>query len=330
MKIYITLDYELFFGPQNGTVQQCMITPTAELLKILDPLGVKLTLFVDAGFIHALEQEKDKYPELANDYALLEQQLKSMAQNGHGIALHIHPHWEDTNYAPDKGWQMNTKRYRMNHFSADEALAITTKYSEALERISGIPQRAYRAGGWSVQPIAQYSQALLARGVKIDSSVFPQGYYDSDQQQYDFRAVAPFSGSYKFSERVDAVDANGEFTEVPISSMKVMPWFFWKFLAVKFKKSPIHKAFGDGAAIAMTKANAIRLLTRPSYSVVSMDGFKASLLPAIYKKYSKKSTIENPLDFVILGHPKAFSRYSLERMKEFVSLTHSKDEYATF
>ena len=57
MNIYITLDYELFFGPDSGTVENCIIEPTEQLLNIVDPLGVKFVCFVDSGYLLALEKQ---------------------------------------------------------------------------------------------------------------------------------------------------------------------------------------------------------------------------------------------------------------------------------
>ncbi len=50
----------------------------------------------------------------------------------------------------------------------------------------------------------------------------------------------------------------------------------------------------------------------PSNSVVSMDGYKASLLDKAYKK----NIMEN---FVIIGHPKAFTEYSLNKFEKFIT-----------
>ena len=63
MNIYITLDYELFFGPKSGTVNKCIIEPIEKLLKIVDPLNVKIVCFVDSGYLLALEKQMEKYSD---------------------------------------------------------------------------------------------------------------------------------------------------------------------------------------------------------------------------------------------------------------------------
>ncbi len=43
MNIFLTFDYELFFGEKTGTVEKCMINPTNELLKISKKYSIPMT-----------------------------------------------------------------------------------------------------------------------------------------------------------------------------------------------------------------------------------------------------------------------------------------------
>ena len=56
MDIYITLDYEIYFGAKHGTVEKCIIYPTEELTKVADKHQIKLVQFVDIGFILKLNE----------------------------------------------------------------------------------------------------------------------------------------------------------------------------------------------------------------------------------------------------------------------------------
>lgn len=94
MNIYITLDYELFFGKHSGSVENCIIKPTEALLKIVNPLKIKFTCFVDVGYLVKLEEQKEKYTQLKKDYQKITAQIKNLANQGHGMELHIHPHWK--------------------------------------------------------------------------------------------------------------------------------------------------------------------------------------------------------------------------------------------
>ena len=325
MNIYITLDYELFFGEKSGSVENCILQPTEAILKIVDAYGVKLVCFVDVGYLFKLEEQKDKFPNLQEDYTKVTSQIRHLAENDHGIDLHIHPHWEDSYYDGSK-WVFDTSRYKLADFSPDEINRIVTKYTETLKRISGKEPKAYRAGGWSAQPFKEIGKALLKNNIAIDSSVFPGGYYNSSDQYYDFRNVEAFKNRYKFSDNLMEEDPGGNFTEIPISSQKVSPLFFWKFSFHKIMKQDKHQAFGDGLAISKTKKDILSLLFSPSNSVVSVDGYKASYLKKSYNLY-KKNKVE---DFVIIGHPKAFTDYSLSQIDRFLKNLNPTDDVVTF
>jgi len=327
MNIFITLDYELFFGNQSGTVAKCIIQPTNDLIKILDQYNIKISFFVDSGYLLALEKFKTIQPELESDYQKLSDQIRKLAQEGHGIELHVHPHWEDSFY-DGNSWIFNTRRYKLSDFSEQETLEIVSRHCDILFRISGKHPVAYRAGGWSVQPFPPIGRALNKNGILIDSSVFPKGYYDSPNQKFDFRKAPRYITEYKFEHDPSIPLEHGTFSEIPISSYKVLPSFFWNFALKKFTNDNKHQSYGDGYAIKMPYASKLRLLTSSSYSVVSMDGFKASLLKKSFDLYCKKTS---PNDhFVIIGHPKAFTPYGLDTFKTFVDNTVKENEYLTF
>jgi len=63
-----------------------MIRPTSELLKILKPYNIKLTVYVDIGYLEsAFRQQVDL--ENARKVA---QQLKELQEQGHDLQLHVH------------------------------------------------------------------------------------------------------------------------------------------------------------------------------------------------------------------------------------------------
>jgi hypothetical protein len=97
---------------------------------------------------------------------------------------------------------------------------------------------------------------------------------------------------------------------------------------VKLLKQKRHLAFGDGSAIPMAKKNVFKLLISHSHSVVSMDGLKAFLIKKAFKTYKINTTDTD--NFVIIGHPKAFSSYSLKQMEKFLKETYKEHNYKTF
>ncbi|NQX86538.1 MAG: hypothetical protein HRT67_11665 [Flavobacteriaceae bacterium] len=327
MNIYITLDYEMFFGDHSGSVEDCFIKPTNDLLAIVNPYNIKLVIFVDVGYLVQLENFKSNFPQLQKDYDKICQQIEYLGNSGHAIELHIHPHWENTIY-DGKKWVFDTSQYRLQDFSKAEAYHIITKYYSTLSRISGTTPIAYRAGGWSAQPFSHIKDALADCNVFIDSTTYPNGYYESSNQFYDFKKVPQYKTIYRFESNLVVEESNGRFIEYPISSSKVSPLFFWRFALEKLKKSEQHVSYGKGSAIKKPKKEILRLMTTYSNSVVSIDGYKANFLEKAFKKYIK-NTNENA-HFVIIGHPKAFTPYSLQKTKAFIANHVKHHNFTTF
>lgn len=328
MNIYITLDYELFLGKQSGTVENCIIKPTNRLLEIVNNYNIKISFFVDAGYLIALERQKDKFSNLEEDYKKITQQIKKLSKEGHGIELHIHPHWEDTFFKTNIGWTSNTSRYKLTDYSEEEILDIVTRYNNVLKKISLKKPVAFRAGGWSAQPFNKIKKALEINNIFIDSTAYPNGYYQSTNQKFDFRNLPQYKTQFKFLDDFVKENINGNFTEIPISSFKVSPLFFWKFALKKIFKQKQHRAFGDGKAINKQKDSVFKLLTKSSYSVVSIDGYKALYLSKAFKKYVKNTNLHD--NFVIIGHPKAFTPYSLGKIKVFIEKNYKHHNYVAF
>src|SRR5688572_14867941 len=116
MRIFITLDYELYFGEKTGSAAKCIIEPTERLRKIADHYNIPLSFFVDCGYILKLDEFRKKYPVLDNDYKQIIAQLELLIKSGHDLQLHIHPHWEDSFFDGNQ-WKINTSRYKLSDFN---------------------------------------------------------------------------------------------------------------------------------------------------------------------------------------------------------------------
>jgi hypothetical protein len=119
MNIYITLDYEIYFGENHGSVEKCILFPTSELIRIAEKNHVHFCFFVDAGFILKLDEYRIKYPVLEKDYQAIINQEKYLSDTGHDIQLHIHPHWEDSFFDGNR-WVMNINPVSYTHLRAHE------------------------------------------------------------------------------------------------------------------------------------------------------------------------------------------------------------------
>jgi hypothetical protein len=316
MRTLLTLDYEVYFGRETGTVERSILEPTAALLAVARRHAAKLVFFVDAGFILKLRDEMHKSPRLAADHDAVCRQVESLAREGHEIQLHIHPHWEDCSWG-EEGWRIDVSRFALQSFPDEQIHDIVRRYAGVLRELAGPDAAyAYRAGGWVIQPFERIRGALLANGVTIDSTVFAGGYREGSVQPYDFRA-APAKSRWCFDADPLVERKSGPFLEVPIASRRVMPDFFWRFAAAKKLGGARHKAFGDGHAIPMEGGDMLAKLVKPSTSVVSMDGYKSSFLAAAAADYRARRME----DFVVIGHPKALTPYSLERLDAYLAGT---------
>lgn len=315
MNIHFTLDYELFFGTSSGTVENCMIKPTNELLELLKPHNIKATFYVDVGYIECagrLNCDNENVEKVVK-------QLQQLNNEGHDLQLHIHPHWDDANYVDGK-WLFDMSRYRLADFSKHEAASIIKRYVAVFGELNLPKPVAYRAGGWCIQPFEHIADALYENGIRVDSTVYNGGKNRSKTHFFDF-TKSPKLNDWRFNNNPCKAVHNGRFYELPISHIHVQPLFFWQFAFAKKLGSEQHKAYGDGSAVAMSKLQMMKLLLFPSSSVASIDGYKAKLMKKAEGNQLRQ--LGQNSDLVFIGHPKVFSDYSLKQVKYFLQQSSS-------
>jgi hypothetical protein len=245
VNIFLTFDYELFFGENSGSVEKCMLEPTNDLLRIAEERNVRYTFFVDVGYIVRAEE----YPELKEELASVIAQLKKVVELGHDLQLHVHPHWEKAELK-NGFWQMNTVgNYKLVDFSQEEARDILTRYKAKLEEVKGCEVNAFRAGGWCVQPFEFIADAMKDLGIKFDTSVIADFQLFTDNYALNFIG-APRKESYSFETDVCKEEIGGSFREYPITSYRYSPFFYWSlYLKGKLNKKR-HRMIGDGNFIS--------------------------------------------------------------------------------
>jgi len=248
------------------------------------------------------------------DYDRVMRQLEKFVAVGHEIQLHVHTHWEDSHWNGES-WDIDTRRYQLHDFGEPEIHEIVQRYTDALRAIAGGDGVfAYRAGGWMIQPFAQIREALLNAGIYIDSTVFVGGTSEDDVHHIDF-SDAPSASHWFFDNDPLSINPEGEILEVPIASYHVSPDFYWRFAIAKMFGGPMHWSFGNGVPIRMGHSDLLTKLSQWTNSVVSMDGYKASFLEDALRRYE----LMGKTDFVVMGHPKALSRYSLQKLERFIA-----------
>ena len=320
MRIFLTYDYELFFGKESGTVTKCMMEPTNDLLLLAKDKSVYYTFFVDVGYLVAAE----KYPELTAELEQVKAQIKEMISNGHDVQLHIHPHWESSVWKEGK-WEMNTEgNYRLADFDPSERTRIIKTYKSKLESIIGRPCNAFRAGGWCIQPFDELKDDFIANQIKIDSSVIPGDLMITNNYYLDFR-TAPKLSKYRFEDDVCKADDKGKFIEYPISSLRYSPLFFWQLYVLGRISPDKHKMIGDGKFISQGGRRK-RVLTTYSTHHVSTDGYYAKKLEAGLQKAINLGHEE----MVVIGHPKGNTKYSVQMLEKFIEGNYTKHSFTTF
>ena len=324
MNIFFTFDYELFFGSNTGTIDNCIIKPTNELIKISDKYDVQFIFFVDSGYIIKLDEYRKIFPNLNDDYNKIVNQIKELKSKGHDIQLHIHPHWEDCHYDGQK-WEMDTSRFRLHLFSKDEINDIVHRYKKVLTDIVGDNIFAFRAGGWCLQPFVNIRDALKINNIWLDCTVFKGGLNESNTHYYDYRD-APDKETWRFENDPLVEVNNGFFKEISFSTYRVNPLFFWKHLFTRLLPNKSLKFFGDGQGAKFSKRYLIRLLTSFSNTIVSLDGFKSSFMEKSYQEHIK----QNKNNFVVIGHPKGLNLYSISKLDSFVNKYSSNNSIISF
>jgi SAM-dependent methyltransferase len=228
-RIVISLDYETWHPsiPTGKRIDwnETVIEPTNRLLEICNRYNAKLTIFFEMGEYYWLKENR---PETARS---IEHQLKEAIATGHDVQLHLHTSW-----LPETGASYNAQtdtwfwdsRYQKLHdypFGIEDLLRRCKNDLESLLRPvkSDYKVTTFRAGAYQIQPSKPIVDALLAVGIKADSSVWKGGY--QPERGNDFRAA--WSGQPYFATSYNinyyAPPAEHELLEIPISTTQMFP-----------------------------------------------------------------------------------------------------------
>ena len=324
MNIFLTYDYELFFGEESGSVDKCLIDPTNRLIELCAKHKTKMTFFVDVGYLIKLQEFAPNHQELQIDQLKIRNQLREIIDSGNSIQLHIHPHWENSFYEDGKWHIITDKSYKLDDFSDEEIRRIVRNYKYFIDTLTGQKTTAFRAGGWCIQPFYRLKELFKELEITIDSSVFPGGKFFSPHYDFDF-TNAPNKAKYRFESDVCIEDLDGYFTEYPISSWRYSPLFYWRLYILGRLFPSKHKMLGDGIFLSQPGIKK-SVLTNFTWNHVSTDGYYASKLNTCLKSCEKR----NFSDMVIIGHPKSMTNYSFQVLENFIKDNHTKHAFRTF
>lgn len=326
MNIYITLDYELFLNDITGDVDHCLITPTKELLKVLDKHKIKATFFVDMAYVYRLNQLRVQHASLQEDYEKVLLQINELAETKQKIGLHIHPQWFYSNYN-GKEWQVDFDHYKLSDMPVQEACDKFFCCKEMLDCISGQEIDSFRAGGFSIQTFTCFTEMLNKCGITKDSSVTYKGKMLSKLHYFDYSSVVS-PDIYSFDENIVKPVENGKITEYPISTSKM--WNLkYCYNRYKYHRAHDNKNWGNGGDLPSKRGTGlIKSMIKkikPSVGIGASIDYQAFFhLNFIYNVYKR----EGYETLVILGHPKNLSPLSLKYLDHFIS-THETDVFKT-
>ena len=120
--LLFTFDYELFLGERSGNVIDSVIEPTQHILNLLEEYNIKAIFFVDTTWLIKLKELSENCPACKNKLQLISSQIINIVKQGHDVFPHLHPHWMDAVYDPQKDEfnLQNITHYRINQLNQEE------------------------------------------------------------------------------------------------------------------------------------------------------------------------------------------------------------------
>jgi hypothetical protein len=227
--------------------------------------------------------------------------IRSLAEDGHRVELHLHPHWLDA--VRDGGqWDFPSyRRYRLHTLAGDAITDLFVSGAQALNEAAGGGYRtvAFRAGGYCVTPFPALAEGFRKAGIRIDSSIAKGFVYRSESHDLDFRS-APSLAHYRFGEDPLVPDPAGEFLEMPIATFRKNFFDKLKLKAAKARDPEAFRPAGDGRGMILenlqVRNRALRALA-PAWEMFSLDSASRGMFAA--------KAASDPREFVtVVSHPK--------------------------
>lgn len=255
----LSVDYELFFGSNSGTVENCMIRPVRRLIKELEICNCKMTVFWDIMHFYRLKELEETVKDLYYDRLIIQKQIETLISKGHDVQMLINPHWLDARWENNK-WHFSYQRYSIHRLWNDDdpndiytIFGCITKCKNLMEEVCQAVDKNYsvrviRTGGGRVEPFSQLKSALIANNIKIDSS-YLCGFKTKSPFPVDFTKGPKCELFYRFENSIVKGDENGSFWEIPRGVIRV-PFFFRVifYLQGLFSKET-YSRYGDGTPL---------------------------------------------------------------------------------
>lgn len=306
--IYLTFDYELFFGEDSGSLENSILKPTNLLFDTLKECNAPATFYIDTIYIEKLLEYN-----LLDEYELIKLQIQRMIKEGHRAELHLHPHWYDAIYIPEtKRWKFPTyKHYRLHSYNEKEIEHIFDKSVDLLYKIihevdSAYKFYSYRAGGWCIQPFDKIKPSLKKHGIFVDSSVVP-GFESSSKAHFFHFKDYKYQNFYKFEDSLLLKDDHGQFIEATVSTININ--FIEKVFNKIFLKFHDKTIYGDGKGLDTGVFLSYYDKLKTKLNVITLENTSYY----IFSYYLSKFNYEN---VIVVSHPKFLSQESFNIIKK--------------
>lgn len=321
--LLFTFDYELFLGRQSGSVQKCLLDPTKRLLRIFDTHQIRNAIFfVDTTYLIRLKKMADLHENARKDWELIKNQLNEIAQKGHYIFPHLHPHWQDAVYDQTTNqWILSDiTKYRFSSLSDFEREEVFDQSIQVLHDILDLVNsyafaEGFRAGGWSLQPFETFRPYFKKHKIKFDFSLLPGKCQFTNAQYYDYR-ICPDKPVYRFGNKVEKEDTKGDFTEIAITTLRYPMMVAtmdrcWQKVLWRLR----NRSSGDGDGVIAKTLNGFeenekqnKYLERASIELLNW---------ATWPVYKKNIAKNNYMQFI--SHPKMLSGHNFFMLEKLLS-----------
>lgn len=343
--IVITLDYETWHPgiPKGKRIDwhETVIEPTAKLLGICNRYNAKLTIFFEIGEYYWLKENR---PSVALE---IEEQLRGAIRDGHDVQLHLHTSWlpeTGARYDADTDSWFWDDRYQKLHDYPGDITELLRRCKNDMETIlrpanPNYSVTTFRAGAYQIQPSKKIVDALLAVGIRADSSVWQGGY--QPERGNDFRKA--WSGQPYFASAYNinyiAPPAEQNLLEIPVSTALMYPrvlgiplpifrkrvkrWFFddtsfenMRNIFGQLGRVPLFEKLKISFAKKLPKLQ--KLLVKIGYHGGRKLAFVSKIIPWFLPQQHEDMLRDNV--YVMIGHSKAGINFTdFDRLLQYLS-----------
>jgi O-antigen/teichoic acid export membrane protein/SAM-dependent methyltransferase len=218
--VALTVDYETWQPIPDGRRvdwEVDVFQPTGALLDACDRYGATVTLFAEMGEYLWLTENA---PDLASR---MRSQWQDAVRRGHDVQLHLHPAWlPELGARCEQGqWWWDEARSIANAYPGDLTAAVRRCKQTLEDAIRPVaPEYAvtcFRAGAYEAQPFTRLHEALVANGIRCDSSVHAGG--RKAGRSYDYSLAYSRHQPYfaaRHDPQLEAPPAERTIVELPI------------------------------------------------------------------------------------------------------------------